>query len=249
MTRRRWIADEWSGDRASLLGAHAEHLTRVLRARIGQEFDIAVGGQLRTGRIASIAPDRVEFELGGTLTAAAGPSITVAMAIFKFDRFEWAIEKLTELGAAKIIPFAARRSEAHLVSAAGKRVERWRRVAHSAAEQSRRASPPEITNLMKLRHVLADAVPLKIVLSEAAAAEDSLVACLRDRAAGELALALGPEGGWTEDELRSFSENGWHAASLGATILRAETAAIAAMAITAAEFATDHEGRKTQSQK
>ena len=64
MTRRRWIADEVSGSRAALVGAHAQHLAQVLRGRVGQEFDIATGDAVRRGRIISIAADRVEFELG-----------------------------------------------------------------------------------------------------------------------------------------------------------------------------------------
>jgi len=63
MTRRRWIADEVSGNRAALVGAHARHLAQVLRGRVGQEFDIAAGDLVRSGRITSIADDRVEFEL------------------------------------------------------------------------------------------------------------------------------------------------------------------------------------------
>src|SRR5205823_12476118 len=115
VTRRRWIADEWSGNRASLLGEHAEHLVRVLRAQVGQEFDIAIGGTVRRGRVSRIAHDRVEFDLGETITEAPAGIFTVALAIFKFDRFEWAIEKLTELGVASIIPMAASRSDAHLI--------------------------------------------------------------------------------------------------------------------------------------
>src|SRR5437879_9784017 len=75
MTRRRWIADEVSGNRAALTGSHAAHLARVLRARIGQEFDIASGSNIRRGRITSIDNDRVEFELGEHIPAVAVPNI------------------------------------------------------------------------------------------------------------------------------------------------------------------------------
>ncbi|PYX02419.1 MAG: 16S rRNA methyltransferase, partial [Acidobacteria bacterium] len=64
MSRRRWIADEVSGNRAALTGDHAEHLSRVLRARVGQEFEIATGASVRSGRVTRINHDRVEFELG-----------------------------------------------------------------------------------------------------------------------------------------------------------------------------------------
>src|SRR5579864_7373626 len=104
MTRRRWIADEVSDDRAALTGAHADHLTRVLRARVGQEFDIIANGVARRGRVATITEDRVEFNLAEEIPAAPAANLTLLLAIFKFDRMEWAIEKCTELGVAKMIP-------------------------------------------------------------------------------------------------------------------------------------------------
>src|ERR1022692_3691644 len=166
MTRRRWIADEVSGTRAALVGTHAEHLSRVLRARIGQEFDITTGNEVRRGRITAIASDRVEFELGDQIPTPVPLQVTLALAIFKFDRMEWAIEKCTELGVARIIPVIASRTEAHLGAAAAKRVERWRRIVLQAAEQSRRTSPPEIFQPLKLKDALALPGSVRILLSE-----------------------------------------------------------------------------------
>lgn len=229
MTRRRWIADEVSGNRAALVGEHARHLSQVLRAQVGQEFDISTGAELRRGRIAGIEPDRVEFELGEPITHSETLPITVALSIFKFDRMEWAIEKCTELGVARIVPVIAARTESHVASAAAKRAERWQRIARQASEQSRRVSPPEISPPIKLKDLLSLIADSHIVLSEA---EQSRM--LKDaipEAARSLLLALGPEGGWKEEELACFSNAGWQSASLGPTILRAETAAIAAVAI------------------
>lgn len=234
MTRRRWIADEISGNRAALTGDHAQHLIRVLRARIGQEFDIATVSGVRRGRIVNIADTRVEFELGEELPGSATANLTLALAIFKFDRMEWAIEKCTELGVAQIVPVIARRTDSHLAAASAKRVERWRRIAVQAAEQSRRAAPPEIAAPMKLQEATALQAACKIVLAES---EHQIY--LRDvhpPAEGEIILAIGPEGGWSEDELFPFRTAGWISASLGSTILRAETAAIAATAILMADL-------------
>ncbi|MGA7474399.1 MAG: RsmE family RNA methyltransferase [Candidatus Sulfotelmatobacter sp.] len=233
MTRRRWIADEVSGDRAALVGAHADHLVRVLRARIGESFDIATGQALRRGRITSVNEDRVEFDLGEVISAAPLAKITLVLAIFKFDRLEWAIEKCTELGVSRIVPVISRRTDAHLAAASMKRVERWRRIARQAAEQSRRAAPPEIAAPIKLSDALNLPEALRVVLAESE--EQTL---LRDflqayATAGGIALAVGPEGGWAEDELQLFQQAGWISASLGNTILRAETAAIAAIAVAA----------------
>jgi 16S rRNA (uracil1498-N3)-methyltransferase len=234
MTRRRFIADEVSGNHAAITGDHADHLVRVLRARTGQEFDIAAGAVVRRGRITSIAPDRVEFELAEEVPAAATPNITLVLAIFKFDRMEWAIEKCTELGVARVVPVIARRTDAHLASAAAKRAERWCRIAVQAAEQSRRSVPPEITDPIKLQDAISLPARTRIVLSESEA-QTQLRAALQS-AKQDILLAFGPEGGWTEEELHLFQDHGWISASLGPTILRAETAAIAATAIAISEL-------------
>lgn len=236
MTRRRWIADEVSGNRAALVGSHADHLANALRGRIGQEFDIATAEDVRRGRIVSIADSRVEFELGEVVPALAIPPLTLFLSIFKFDRMEWAIEKCVELGAARIIPVVAQRTEVHLATAALKRVERWQRIARQASEQSRRASLPGISQPVKLAEAITATSGLRIVLAESEEQvflKDSLQEITSPE---EVTLAFGPEGGWTESELKLFHNAGWIAASLGTTILRAETAAIAATAVALAEL-------------
>ena len=230
MTRRRWIADEYSADRAALTGEHAAHLARTLRARVGQEFDVSCGDVVRHATITSVSDDRVEFSLGEAVPATAITPVTLVLAVFKFDRMEWAIEKCTELHVTTIIPVIARRTEKHLAQAAEKRLERWRRIAREAAQQSRRVAPPEIADPAKLADTLKIEATRRIVLSEQEH-EVALSDVLSSTSANSLALAIGPEGGWAEDELRSFADAGWASASLGDTILRAETAAIAAMAI------------------
>jgi 16S rRNA (uracil1498-N3)-methyltransferase len=247
MTRRRWIADEVTANTAALIGEHAAHLSRVLRAEIGQEFDIATGAEVRCGTITSISVDRVEFVLGEESRLIPGnsaPKITLALAIFKFDRMEWAIEKCTEIGVDRIIPVIARRSDAHLAAAAAKRHERWQRIVRQAAEQSRRSTRLEISAPIKLKELATDGVLpagilTRIVLAESLAGslddaeEDTRLGdILQSRSSqGEVALAVGPEGGWADEELTWFRETGWIAASLGNTILRAETAAIVATAL------------------
>jgi 16S rRNA (uracil1498-N3)-methyltransferase len=238
MTRRRWIADESSGNHAALVGAHADHLIRVLRARVGQDFDIANGSVVRRGRITSLTNDRVEFELAEEVSSLGLPQITLLLAIFKFDRMEWAIEKCTELGVSRIIPVIARRTDAHLASGSAKRVERWQRIARQASEQSRRATPPEIALPIKLSESLIFSESTRIVLAESedqTLLRDVLISYKADDSAKDeqFVLAVGPEGGWTEDELFAFQQAGWISASLGNTILRAETAALAATAVVA----------------
>jgi 16S rRNA (uracil1498-N3)-methyltransferase len=234
MTRRRWIADEVSGNRAALVGDHADHLVRVLRARVGQDFDIATGEAVRLGRITSVKDGRVEFELGEEVLRPGLADIILVLAVFKFDRMEWAIEKCTELGVSQIVPVISRRTDSHLAAASAKRAERWRRIARQAAEQSRRAAPPEIAAPVKVSDALNLQAAYRIVLAES---EERTL--LRDAVkpggpSDSVVLAVGPEGGWTEDEFQFFRQAAWISASLGNTVLRAETAAVAATAVVAA---------------
>jgi 16S rRNA (uracil1498-N3)-methyltransferase len=239
MTRRRWIADEVSGNQAALTGEHADHLIRVLRARVGQEFDIAAGAAVRLGHIVTIQKGRVEFELGEEVAAVSVPQVCLLFAIFKFDRLEWAIEKCTELGVSRLVPVIARRTDAHLASAAEKRSDRWRRIARQAAEQSRRAAPPEIAAPMPLRDAAKPNTGSHKILLAESEEQTLLRGALAGCAGAEIILAVGPEGGWTEDELEFFRKSGWISASLGSSILRAETAAVAAIAVTMSELARD----------
>jgi 16S rRNA (uracil1498-N3)-methyltransferase len=253
MTRRRWIADEIDlpHNRAALLGDQAAHLTRVLRARIGQEFDLVLHPDksaanavtpagVRRGRIVQVTDGRVEFELGAALPAVRDSDIQInlLLAVFKFDRMEWAIEKAVELGVAQITPLLARRTEKHLALAAGKRVERWSRIAREASQQSRRDSLPAVNAPVGLKAAIQQSADTRVILAEGGLDEGGDPPALRELldSLGNFStfnLAVGPEGGWTADELDMFVEAGWQTASLGKNILRVETAAIAALALAA----------------
>ncbi len=234
MTRRRWIADRVEGDRAYLLEQNAAHLFRVLRVKAGQQFEVVAAGALRLGTVVFASEDKVEFRLGLAIASAALPEITVCLSIFKFDRMEWALEKLTELGVAKITPVITQRSGHHLAKAAESRLERWRKILHEAAQQARRVAPPEIVGPVSLKQIISATQSCRIVLSESE--ERVLLKAALAQSKPPLALAFGPEGGWTEEELQQFHDAGWKSASLGSTILRAETAAIAAVAVAMAEM-------------
>jgi 16S rRNA (uracil1498-N3)-methyltransferase len=240
MTRRRWIADRATDSAATLLGSQAEHLVRVLRAQPGMEADIVANGRVYRGVIHTVHPQEVEFSLLEEISHESALPITLVMAIFKFDRMEWAIEKVTELGVATIIPVLARRTEKHLGQSASKRVERWRRIAQEAAQQSRRADIPQIEDPLALSTWLQrEPSTARILLSEEEREQSfrNRIQTILDSAQAELpsiACAIGPEGGWAPDELALFEKHNWQSASLGPRILRAETAAIAAITITSA---------------
>ena len=250
MTRRRWIADHWDDATATLTGTQADHLVRVLRARPGMEADIVAGGRVFHSELAAIedvSGDQLSaggavarFRLLAEVEAEPALPITLVMSIFKFDRMEWAIEKATELGVAAIVPVIARRTDKHLMQASDKRAERWRRIAHEASQQARRSDVPQIFDpIALLDRVKTPRAGTRIVLAEQErsttlreAIEEALGVVADQLPA--LEIAVGPEGGWVPEEVALFDANQWRAVSLGPRILRAETAAIAALALTAA---------------
>ncbi len=242
MTRRRFIADAWtpaSGrpEQASLAGEQAEHLARVLRAEVGQVFDVVANGFLHRAEVVEVrregAPE-VRFVLHEELEADAALPVHLLLAVFRFEPLEWAIEKATELGVARVTPVLARRTEKHLGLAAAKRVERWRRIALESAKQSRRTDVPEIGEPVALGRALDEVqAGVRILLSETEQAL-TLASVVRGVGTQELALAIGPEGGWTAEEMAMFAERGWRGVTLGPRILRAETAAIAGLAVVSA---------------
>lgn len=244
MTRRRWIADHWDEATATIVGGQAEHLARVLRAQPGMEADVVAGGRVFHAEVAAVTlagdSSEVRFNLAAELQADPALPVTFVLAVYKFDRMEWAIEKATELGVAAIAPVIARRSEKHLAQSSMKRVERWRRIAHEAAQQSRRSDVPVIHDPVSLAdYVKAASSATRIVLAEQerttslrAALEEAVSAAGAEMPA--LVFAIGPEGGWAPEEEALFDANGWRAVSLGPRILRAETAAIAALSVAAA---------------
>src|SRR5580693_6593355 len=129
MTRRRFIADSWTETTATLTGDQAAHLARVLRAEPGQIYDIVANGFLHRAEITTVSEEKVLFTLHEQLESDAALPLHLLLAVFKFDHMEWAIEKATELGIARITPIVARRTEKHLAKAAPTRSERWRRIA------------------------------------------------------------------------------------------------------------------------
>ncbi|MGD0446037.1 MAG: RsmE family RNA methyltransferase [Edaphobacter sp.] len=243
MTRRRFIADTWTPTTATLTGDQAAHLTRVLRATPGQTYDIVANGFLHRAEIIDVSEARVQFTLHEELQSDAALPLHLLLAVFKFDHMEWAIEKSTELGIAKITPILARRTEKHLAHAALKRAERWRRIALEASKQSRRTAIPEIADPIALKAAIEqENSPTRILLSETEQTSpltSALEASIAESATNHPithAIAIGPEGGWTPEEISLFTQHRWQPVTLGPRILRAETAAIAAIAIAGAHL-------------
>ncbi|SRR6266403_384276 len=208
----------------------AHHLGRVLRAQTGQLYELSDGKRVWLGRIDKVGRDRVEFALLEELPAHQ-PSlhVTLLLAVVKFDMFEWAIEKATELGVATIIPLAAARSEKALLSAAAKRGERWDKILREASQQSRRVRVPVLAELARPEIAFVSHLNgLRVMLSERPDSP-TIRNVLEGQRPASAALAIGPEGGWTDAEFETARRGGFQEASLGQLILRTETAVVAAL--------------------
>jgi 16S rRNA (uracil1498-N3)-methyltransferase len=212
-------------------GDSAHHLGRVLRAEAGQLYELSDGQRVWLGRVASVARDRVEFALVEELPARrSAVDVTLLLAVVKFDAFEWAIEKATELGVNTIVPLAAARSEKALLAAAARRAERWKKILVEASQQSRRVNLPVLQLLSRTEQAFAQCKEgLKLLLSE-----NQDAPCMRTVLEGQKSsraiIAIGPEGGWTDKELELATQSGFNQVSLGRLILRTETSVIAALA-------------------
>jgi len=237
--RRRFFVDHFERGGAFLRGETAHHLGRVLRAESGQLYELSDGERVWLARTERVERDEIRFSLVEQLeTPRACVRIELLLAIVKFDRFEWALEKATELGADEIVPLAAERSEKGLVAAAGNRADRWRKILSESAQQARRLRVPLLRDSAKpAESFRASTADLRVVLSERSGAKplreslDPLATAIsfgRDVPA-PIALAIGPEGGWTEEEFSAATGSGFGEAALGANILRTETAVCAAL--------------------
>ena len=212
-------------------GEAAHHLGRVLRAQPGQLYELSDGERVWLGRVETVGRDVVEFALVEELPAhRSSLDSTLLLAVVKFDAFEWALEKATELGVTRIVPLAAARSEKALLAAAPKRAERWKKILLEASQQSRRVRLPLLEPLTKSENAFtAKAEALHVLLSEAPEAKP-LRAVLAGQQCKATVLAIGPEGGWTDAEFAAARGAQFHEASLGKLILRTETAVVAALA-------------------
>jgi 16S rRNA (uracil1498-N3)-methyltransferase len=229
-------------------GETAHHLGRVLRAEPGQLYELSDGESVWLARTEDVGREAIEFALVERMPVRVAPlRITLFLAIVKFDSFEWAIEKATELGADEIVPLAAERSEKGLIAESAKRAVRWKKILVESAQQSRRLRVPVLHDAAKPQEAFrATTAPVRLLLSERGGAKpmrgllEPAVPALRDAEPVHLALAVGPEGGWTDAEFAAGVGAGFLEAALGANILRTETAVCAALAAAQYAFGAFH---------
>lgn len=244
MTERRFFvaASDVGPAGLTLRGDEAHHARRALRLSEGDSVTCLDGeGRGWRGRIDRYSGDTAFVTIESVIEPEAPirPRLSLAQALVKGDRMDLIIQKATELGVDRIIPIIADRSDVRLdAERSSRRIERWRRIEIEAAKQCERLTLPTIEVPTKLRELLdasrepvialveRDASPIRDLLRELGQPES-------------VTLIVGPEGGWSEDECRMFERSNARCVSLGRGILRAETAAIAGLAILRFALAPD----------
>lgn len=225
---RRVFVDRIANGEAVARGSVARHLSSVARLRPGEPVEVSDQRRAYRATVGRCSRGEVRFRIESVLPDPPPlPRVEAAVSIVRFRRFEWAVEKLTELGVASIIPVVAARSAAGLVSAAAGRLARWRRIAFEASQQSRRLAAPIVQPPSGLETVMREGHAGRRVLLDPEG-EPALAL-----GGGPVRFLVGPEGGWTPEEGRLAAKHGFEPASVGAGILRTETAAVAMAALCA----------------
>jgi 16S rRNA (uracil1498-N3)-methyltransferase len=209
--------------------SQAHHVRDVLRLKVGANLELFDdAGMVGDGTIAEVDPARVVVRVTSVQPSNSATALIVASAVPKSDRADWMIEKLSELGVSRFVPLQTARSVVH-PTGAGKR-DRWIRIATESAKQSRRAGVMQIDELTRVESLLAQ---LKAAVFCTTANDAISIREIALAPFDSLTILIGPEGGWTQEEIAMFRSHNLTGVKLTATILRVETAAVAAAAIAA----------------
>lgn len=233
---RRVHVDRVTAGRVELPREQGHHLRNVLRLESGAAVELFDDdGRVGAGTIVSVDEPLVVEVSHVAERPEAKLTLTIAAAVPKGPRADWMIEKLSELGVDRFIPLSAARS---VVVPEGKnKLDRWRRIATEAAKQSRRRGVMEVGDVMGIDEALAGGARGWVCATELPAMPVMQAADALAKAGGDgpldLVILIGPEGGWAPAEIERFAAGGLTAITLGTTILRVETAAVAAAAIVA----------------
>lgn len=231
MAKRRFHVVDLSPDRIQVDGAEAAHALKVLRLGPGDEVILFDGrGAEATGKITGTEKSAFQVEVLARQSVPTHPlgSLTIATAIPKGERADWMIEKCAELGVRRLIPLECERSQVHPGPA---KLDRWRRKAVEAAKQSRQSSIMEIDEACPLNDVFARTSSAGSTFFGDGSATQTMFGRLNETARdSEILICIGPEGGFSDNEQQLLISKGAFPIRLGSTVLRIETAAIAAAA-------------------
>jgi len=225
--------------------ALARQLAGVLRLAPGAQLVLFDGsGAEFRAELVTLTARQATAQIVAVRPCPADPTsfLTLFQCTLKQDKFEWVLQKGTELGVARFVPVISQRSVVRPADALHSKYPRWRAILREATEQCGRARIPELAAPLTWAEALTAANGLRLVAWEAAQERRPLVAAVGELAIAarttgarpQLAVAIGPEGGLATAEVTAAQAQGWEAVSLGPRILRAETAAISVAAIVAA---------------
>ena len=219
----------------TLQGAVAQQISQVLRLRRGEQITVFDN----TGRgwqveLTEVSKKKVMGQIihEQTLPVEPRPYITLYQGMLKKDKFEWVLQKGTELGLSHFVPLRCQRAIIQEVADINKKLPRWELIIQEAAEQSGRAKLPTLAKAMTINEAIA-AMPSQttLILPWEEAHELTLKTVLQQiTPMAKIALFIGPEGGFTANEAALVQQAGGHVVTLGPRILRAETASLAATA-------------------
>lgn len=229
MSERFFIEPPITSDHATLTGSEVHHLAGVMRAKVGDEISLFDGsGAEFTGRIELLKKDCCELAILARAEVSREPAIaiTAGVALPKGDRQKWLVEKLTELGVTELVPLLTRRG---VVQPGEQAAARLRRSVIEASKQCGRNRLLEISSPVECCEWFAatEASSIRLLADPGGAALSTLQGPLLSK---RVHFAVGPEGGFTPEEVAAAKSAGWQAVSLGRSILRIETAAIAVSA-------------------
>lgn len=226
-----------NGDHARIEGSAAHQIARVLRMQTGDHITLLDGlGFEYVVTLATIGKDEAIGRVESSAEGKGEPrhQITLYMSLLnKADKFEWALQKCTELGAAAFVPVRSARSIADMPGEA--KMERWHRIVLEAAEQSGRAKVPLLLPAQTLQEALSEQRTTQAIIP-ALEARSAIREVMADRKDSKLSIFIGPEGGFTSEEVHDAATAGVVPVSLGPRVLRAETAAVAALTMALYEF-------------
>jgi 16S rRNA (uracil1498-N3)-methyltransferase len=225
--------DTLGGGDIRLTGDLAHRLSRVLRLRSGDRVVLSEGGEMQYEvELTDVSAKAVVAAVVGELPSPEEPMVEVVLhqSLIRPNRFDFALEKGTELGVARFVPVINARSQ--LDEASSGRAERWRRIVVEAAEQCGRGQLPEIDSPVSFADAVANAPGLRVLPYEEERA-NRLSDYLRafPGSPETVSLFIGPEGGYTDEEVGLARKSGAEIVTLGRQVLRSETAAVVASAI------------------
>lgn len=228
------IGPEW----ATITGPDVNHIRNVLRMKPGEAVRISDGkGSCYDGTIDTLQSDEIIVRLTGEKMESTELPVEVVLfqGLPKSDKMEWIIQKNTELGVGAIVPVATSRAVVKLdEKKADSKVKRWNGIAEAAAKQSKRTLIPEVRSVLSFKQALAESATFDVKLMPYENAEGMAFTrkCIGEiRPGTKVAVFIGPEGGFSEEEVKAASEMGFLPITLGRRILRTETAGMSVLSM------------------